>query len=237
MIKRLFARLKNKKHGQSFVELMLLIPALALMLAGVVEYGMLLNNYLKVLDGTREGARLASQMVAFDPVTQLPDQRFFVITASKALSTMTPIDLNGNLGDDLIISVFSVSGENVDLRFPNSNGWSLCDNYSLIMGDATSILDIHSFLTTDQYNAFVSNWNACARKFSRVTNADIVSHLVSTSILLQLFSNVKVACHRTIRRSDPSLYLFAHADGLSYAYSNPNSMTGTDHRNVWICSS
>jgi hypothetical protein len=95
---------------------------------------------------------------------------------------MIPIDLNGNLGDDLIISVFSVSGENVDLRFPNSNGWSLCDNYSLIMGDATSILDIHSFLTTDQYNAFVSNWNACARKFSRVTNADIVSHLVSTSI-------------------------------------------------------
>jgi len=182
MIKRFFARLRNKNHGQSFVELMLLIPALALMLAGVVEYGMLLNNYLKVLDGTREGARLASQMIAFDPVTQLPDERFFVITASKALSTMTPIDLNGNIGDDLIISVFSMTGENVDLRFPDSNGWSLCFNYSTIMGDATLMGDIHSYLTIDQYNAFVGNWNACTRKFSRVSNSDIVSHLVSNSI-------------------------------------------------------
>ena len=182
MIKHFFTHLKNQKHGQSFVELMLLIPALALMLAGVVEYGMLLNNYLKILDGTREGARLASQMIAFDPVSQLPDQRFFVITASKTLSTMTPIDLNGNKGDDLIISVFSLTGTNVDLRFPDSNGWSLCFNYSSIMGDAILRGDIHSYLTIDQYNAFVSNWNACARKFSRVANADIVSHLVTNSI-------------------------------------------------------
>ena len=183
MIKRFFTRLKYQKHGQSFVELMLLIPALALMLAGVVEYGMLLNNYLKVLDGTREGARLASQMIAFDPVTRLPDERFFVITASKALSTMTPIDLNGNKGDDLIISVFSLTGENVDLRFPfGPNGWSLCFNYSTIMGDAILRGDIHSYLTTDQYNAFVSNWNACSQKFSRVTDADVVSHLVTNSI-------------------------------------------------------
>jgi hypothetical protein len=182
MRKRLFTRLKYQNHGQGFVELMLVIPILVLMLAAVVEYGMLLNNYLKVLDATREGARLASQMIAFNPVTQLPDQRFFVITASKSLSTMTTFDLNGNMGDDLIISVFSVTGETINLRFPDSNGWSLCFNYSSIMADPITRGDIHSYLTTDQYNAFVSNWNACARKNSKVTNADIVSHLVSTTI-------------------------------------------------------
>ncbi len=68
MIKRLFIHLKNRKHGQGLVELMIVVPILALMLAAVVEYGMLLNNYIKVLDATREGARLASQMIAYDPV-------------------------------------------------------------------------------------------------------------------------------------------------------------------------
>jgi hypothetical protein len=182
MIKRLFRRIKIKKHGQSFVELMLIIPALALMLTGVVEYGMMLNNYLKVLDGTREGARLGSQMVAFDPITQLPDQRFFVITASKALSTMTPIDLVGQRGDDLIISVFSMNGTSVGLRFPNSGGWSLCAYYPTILGDAQQTADLKSYLTIDQFNAFVTGWLGCAPKTTRVTNADIESHMGAPSI-------------------------------------------------------
>jgi hypothetical protein len=95
---------------------------------------------------------------------------------------MTTFNLNGNKGDDLIISVFSATGTNVDLRFPDSDGWSLCHNYASIMGDATLRGDIHSYLTLDQYNAFVSNWNACSRKFSKVTNANITSHLVTNAI-------------------------------------------------------
>jgi hypothetical protein len=186
MIKRLFSRVRSKKHkGQGFVELMLIIPALALMLAGVVEFGMLLNNYLKVLDGTREGARLGSQMVAFDPVTQNPDERFFVITASKTLSTMTPIDLNGNRGDDIVISVFSMVGKTVSFREPNISGytgWSLCANYGPILGDVTLKADFHSYLTTDQFNAFVNGWNACTIQNSRVSDAEIQARMVTNAI-------------------------------------------------------
>jgi len=182
MIKHISKRIRINKHGQSFVELMLIIPALALMLAGVVEYGMMLNNYLKVLDGTREGARLGSQMIAFDPITQAADEEFFVLTASKTLGTMTPINLNGNMGDDLIISVFSVAGKTVVLRSPGATGWSLCNNYGTIMGSATLRADIHSNLTPDQYTAFVNGWNACTPKTSKIASGDVHLNMVSNAI-------------------------------------------------------
>ncbi len=50
------------------------------------------------------------------------------------------------------------------------------------MSDPILTSDIHSYLTIEQYNAFVSNWNTCTRKFSKVSNADITSHLVSNAI-------------------------------------------------------
>ena len=185
-MKKLFLpRARSQKHkGQGFVELMLIIPALALMLAGVVEFGMLLNNYLKVLDGTREGARLASQMIAFYPNPSPPpsymiDEKFFLITAAKSLSTMTPIDLNGNRGDDLLISVMSMVGTTTSLRFPNYNtAWSLCDNYAAALGDPT---DFRSFLTSDQYDAFVNGWNTCSEKPTKVPDAEIQARMVSNA--------------------------------------------------------
>jgi len=181
MIKPISKRIRINKHGQSFVELMLIIPALALMLAGVVEYGMLLNNYLKVLDGTREGARLGSQAPKSD-LDPSHLEEFFVLTASKSLGTMTPINLNGNRGDDLIISVFSVAGNTVVGRIPDAAGWSLCNNYGIIMGDATYITDMQAHLTTDQYTAFVNGWNACTPKTSKIASGDVQLNMDSPDI-------------------------------------------------------
>jgi len=57
MIKRLSSRIRRNKRGQSFIELMFVTLILALLLAGVVEFGFLMNNYLHVVDGAREAAR------------------------------------------------------------------------------------------------------------------------------------------------------------------------------------
>jgi len=179
MIKPISKRIRINKHGQSFVELMLIVPILALMLAGVVEYGMLLNNYLKVLDGTREGARLGSQAPKSDLSSDL--EKFFVLVASKSLGTMTPINLNGNRGDDLIISVIYVDKYNtVQLRTPDENGWSLCAHYSEIMTKYTTAMQTH--LTTDQYTAFVNGWNACTPKTSKITSGDVQLNMDSPDI-------------------------------------------------------
>jgi hypothetical protein len=95
---------------------------------------------------------------------------------------MTPIEMVGQRGDDLIISVFSMNGTTVGLRFPNSNGWSLCAYYPTILGDPVQTADLKSYLTIDQFNAFVTGWLGCVPKTTRVSNADIESHMGSPLI-------------------------------------------------------
>jgi hypothetical protein len=175
---------RSGSHGQSFVELALVLMILLLMLTGVVEFGMLLNNYLKVLAGTREGARLASQMVAFDPATQATDSEFYAITASKTLSAMSPIALMGNRGDDLVISVFSVAGT-VPIRYPQglSNGWSLCRHYNSILTIPQLNADFRKYLSPEQFDAFVAGWILCPAnmKDSNFTTDEVHLSMVSNA--------------------------------------------------------
>lgn len=195
MIKRFITQMQSKNRGQSFVELALILLILVFLLTGVVEYGMLLNNYLKVLDGTREGARLASQMVAFDPKTQVSDEEFYVITASKTMSAMTTIELNGNRGDDIIISVFSVTGK-TSIRYPQgyTNGWSVCRHYLEITTTPKLTADMQFFLTYEQYITFKEGWSACALKASKFSTENVDSSMGSSAfnsgvVLVEVYYN------------------------------------------------
>jgi hypothetical protein len=53
---------RNREHGQSLVELTLFIPILLLMLAGMIELGVLTNAYITALDASRAAARYASPL-------------------------------------------------------------------------------------------------------------------------------------------------------------------------------
>ncbi len=66
MNKRSILRIPTNSKGQSFVELMLILLILMMLLAGVVEYGFLLNNYLHVVDGAREAARYSNSAIAYN---------------------------------------------------------------------------------------------------------------------------------------------------------------------------
>jgi hypothetical protein len=162
MIKRLLSRIRTKKHGQSFVELMLVTLILALMLAGVVEFGYLLNSYLKVLDGAREGARFMNSSVAFDNTTGNSYQTFYINTAIETMRVMAPIALNGNRGDDIVVSVFSVAGSNIR-RWPDgyASGWSLCNNSSDPALTAFNDLD-------------PANWSSCSARDSHFTTLQVL---------------------------------------------------------------
>ena len=54
----------RKFKGQSLVEIAIAFPFLIMLLAGLVEFGFMLNYYLSLLDATREAARTYSN---FDP--------------------------------------------------------------------------------------------------------------------------------------------------------------------------
>lgn len=49
--------LKNEK-GQSLVEFAIILPILLLVVMAILEFGMMLNNYLTIQNAAREGARV-----------------------------------------------------------------------------------------------------------------------------------------------------------------------------------
>jgi hypothetical protein len=61
MPKKMFSNRDNSKsRGQSMVELALLFPLLLILLSGVIEFGFVLNQYLTLMDASRNAARFAS---------------------------------------------------------------------------------------------------------------------------------------------------------------------------------
>ena len=146
LFKRIVFQLRRQPRGQSFVELIFVLLFLALIMAGMVEFGFLLNNYLHVLDGSREAARIASTSAPFTiggdgQLTPINDYNppFYYLTAAKAVQTMIPVALKPANPDDILISVFSLTG-NVPLRWPatalDQNGWSLCAHYNANTDDS-----------------------------------------------------------------------------------------------------
>jgi hypothetical protein len=192
MIKRLLSRIQSKKSGQSFVELALVVLILALMLAGVVEFGFLLNQYLKVQDGTREAARYANYGVPFEWVTTpsphyIDRSDFYENTLIEALNVIVPISLNGNRGDNVRISVFTVGvpPSPTIVRWPmgQSFGWNLCDHYS----DANIAPHLNP-----------ADWSSCAPFLaatrSKFTAAKVLSMMDSTApgsgvVLVEIYYN------------------------------------------------
>ncbi len=147
---RIFQNSKQKSQGQSLVELTLVLVLLLSMLTGMVEFGNLLNQYITVTDAAREGARFASNDDPFfreydavncpgAPITFCVRQAFFtnidqivegnfladgVTRDPKSKGALSPIVLRPDMGDDVVVSFFSIHN-GAALRFPDSeNGWS-----------------------------------------------------------------------------------------------------------------
>jgi len=192
LFKRILSRMRRQSRGQSFVELMLVVMVLAVLLAGVVEFGFMLNQYLHVLDGAREAARYASASQT-EPFIPNPDgtfqtnpdgtikdnMPFYYYSAAKAGSTMFPVGLNPALNptspDDIVISVFSVTAGNLPVRFPLAypHGWSLCKDYAGFV----AFFNSQSLPVPTQLSD--SSWSSCdaQARVSQFSSADIQSRL------------------------------------------------------------
>ncbi len=149
---------------------MLVTLILMLLLSGVVEFGYLLNNYLHIFDAAREAARFSS---VSDPIKDngQSDDLFFDRTAVQAMRVMYPLTLTGNppptesFGDDIVVSVFSVSGGQVD-RYPDADGWSLCDHH----GDDEIQNNLPMGLIPSVY---MDMWDVCVARGSNFSDEQI----------------------------------------------------------------
>lgn len=51
---------RKRESGQTMVEFALILPTLAILLFGVIQFGIAFNNYITVTDAVRAGARQAA---------------------------------------------------------------------------------------------------------------------------------------------------------------------------------
>ena len=116
---------KNEK-GQSFVELALVVVFLMILVAGIVEFGFMLNNYLNLVDASREAVRFSSNFDPFNLDGSL-DTGFFIQTGQLTEEVLAPLVLDPTVGDDIVITFFSI-GDGIYIRYPSDNGWSVYGN-------------------------------------------------------------------------------------------------------------
>jgi hypothetical protein len=135
-MKRFSFKSRSGSKGQSFVELSLVVFLLMELVAGIAEFGVLLNRYLNLVDGAREAARFGANTDPFaicvadssgHVATSDSDgicPNYYQSAAAQATQVLKPYDLNPALGDDIVISVIVVTPTAV-CRYPTYDfGWS-----------------------------------------------------------------------------------------------------------------
>jgi hypothetical protein len=142
-LKHLFKKRPNAR-GQSLVELALVLTVLLFMVVAIIEYGFMLNQYLVVMDATRNAARQGSLA---NPFLEAPNQdqldpNFYIrpdrtqpvsLTNPPGIADLVeegllPMELDCASGDDIVISFYSVTGNDAVL-FPYAGGWSWSDGH------------------------------------------------------------------------------------------------------------
>lgn len=147
-------KVKRKSRGQSIVEFTILLPLLLMLLSSLIEFGFALNEYLDLIDTTRETARFLSDQMPFsDPDTHTYREAFYtegVNEMQRTLSRAGWINLDPTK-DDLVISIFAVKDILVQTRYPLTFPDSRCGgaNNGGEMGWRMNCKKISSFISTD----------------------------------------------------------------------------------------
>lgn len=162
----LTSRRPNRERGQSMVEMALSLPILLLILAGAVEIGMYYNNYLTLIDATREAARYSANG---SPIFGSTDNNcattedFFKKAACLVLQNLPGVAFDP-VRDDIVVSVILIRHGQVYARYINPSlatgeqGWSRCESMPVTINPTT-------------------NSGGCTRATSRFPNSAIQARL------------------------------------------------------------
>lgn len=133
LLRRLLAR-RRGSTGQSIVEFLVILPILLIMISGLIEFGFMLNFYLDVIDGARDGARFGANLDPLRPDDGINDcvntsyfYRLVPCVVNQALAPQVTLD---PARDDIVLSAFSVAGGAVTQRFPSATGWSMYGHHT-----------------------------------------------------------------------------------------------------------
>ena len=76
---------KKNSRGQSLVETAIVLPIILLIIMGIIEFGLLFNNYIIITNASREGARKAAIGGTDSEIIQVVEN----VTTTLELSKMT----------------------------------------------------------------------------------------------------------------------------------------------------
>lgn len=96
---------KKNNRGQALVETALVLPIILLILLGIIDFGLMFNNYLVVSNASREGARTAAVGATDSEITSLVANVAATLDVSKITVTITPSQSLRKKGDEVVVTV------------------------------------------------------------------------------------------------------------------------------------
>ncbi len=98
------ARLYGQK-GQSIVETALILPIIILILTGIIDFGLMFNNYLVITNASREAARNAAVGATDAEITIMVSNMTSSLDGSKLSTSIYPGQALRKKGDEVIVTI------------------------------------------------------------------------------------------------------------------------------------
>ncbi len=92
----------RKNKGQSIVEAALVLPVILLLLTGIIDFGLLFNNYLIVSNASREGARAAAIGSTDAQIRTVVNNDTSSLDPAKLTLTIAPNESTGRRSGDAV---------------------------------------------------------------------------------------------------------------------------------------
>jgi Flp pilus assembly protein TadG len=101
----LLKRIKVEKKGQAVVETALILPIIILILMGIIDFGLMFNNYLVINNAAREGARNAAVGSSDANIKNMILNMTTTLDHSKLTTTIHPAELLRKKGEEVTVTI------------------------------------------------------------------------------------------------------------------------------------
>ncbi len=98
------ARLSGQK-GQSIVETALILPIIILILTGIIDFGLMFNNYLVITNASREAARNAAVGATDAEIAIMVANMTSSLDATKLSTSIYPSQALRKKGDEVVVTI------------------------------------------------------------------------------------------------------------------------------------
>lgn len=96
---------RKNTRGQSLVETAIILPILVLIIVGIIEFGLLLNNYILITNASREGARKAALGGTDSEIVQVVENMSTTLDVSKMTIAVSPASSQRRHGTQVKVEV------------------------------------------------------------------------------------------------------------------------------------